>query len=575
MSLLVWPLTLLSLIFMYPWARWLLHRAEGRAMLPTYNPLLSVLTTVGLSIGTLSLVMLWMGLLGIRLDWRLAALVCLVIGASGLFAKDKPSLLHDTPAYAAPPEPLQKLARAAWIIITVLCGLILFNAVYWPFGIDDALVIYASFGKSIATTGWLPFGKLYEAYPMLIPLDYAFVFQSSGWTNEYLAALYPALLSIGVVGVAYQLGRELINRAAGLIAALLIVLCPMFTHWASTGYVDLPAGFFYGMTVLFLARSGRTHTWADALLAGLMAGFAAWTKNSTLLIVPCIALWVVYRWWLVKVARIDRRQRLFKTQHVLLIAIGFVAVAGAWYARNLLMAGLLVPPTAWADKAARTLPNLFPYLVDSRYGVIGPLFTAGGIYIIWQCWQTRGRDPLPMLLAIFTLPFGAVWWLIVSYDDRFLLVLTPLVAVMAALVVQEVWRRVPQRFIWLAYAIPMIVLLALPAASTALDYKFDLLFHPFMSDAAKHHLRLGDRYEMALYLRTLPTGSRVLTQDLLLPFHADGVQVQTDVWPDAAQFAAHPYDYWVLSPGAVLPEWFGQTEPIHKQGDYRLYKVMR
>src|SRR5262249_56824965 len=176
-------------------------------------------------------------------------------------------------------------------------------------------------------------------------------------------------------------------------------------------------------------------------------------------------------------------------------------------------------------------------------------------------------------LALFAVPFFAIWWVLFSYDVRFLSVLTPLIAVMGAAAIQAAWRYAPapQRLAWMPTAIFFIVLFALPAAVSAVDYKFDLLRHPFMSDADKHRLRFGtDRYEMALYLRTLPAGSRIWTQDLLLPYNADpaqhGLQIVIGGWPQDGQLA--DYDYWILSPGETLPDWFGPASPLHIQGDY-------
>jgi hypothetical protein len=74
---------------------------------------------------------------------------------------------------------------------------------------------------------------------------------------------------------------------------------------------------------------------------------------------------------------------------------------------------------------------------------------------------------------------------------------------------------------------------------------------------------------MALTLRTLPAGSRVWTQDLLLPYQADGVQMTVGGWPTASHL--DDFDYWVLSPGETLPDWFGPATPEHTQGGYRLY----
>src|SRR5258708_7639032 len=294
MSLLAWPITILALVFMAPWARWLLRRAEGQALYPANYGLLLALTTLALSVGTLTLILLLLGLLGLPVDWRIAGLLCLGIGALGLLIRDRRIVLRDTSLKPVPSRPLLMLTRAAWIVIAVIAVLVVFNAVYWPFGIDDAVTIYASFGKAIAASGHLPIGNLYETYPMLVPLGYAFTHQAAGWRDEHLAALIPALLSGGVLGGAYLLGCELRNRATGLIAALLIAITPMYTHWAGVGYVDLPCGFFYGLSALFLARYNRTRSWPDALLTGIMAGPAAFTKKRRVLVAQPISAVLAY-----------------------------------------------------------------------------------------------------------------------------------------------------------------------------------------------------------------------------------------------------------------------------------------
>jgi Dolichyl-phosphate-mannose-protein mannosyltransferase len=597
LNLLAWPLTILALGFMYPWARWLLKRSDG-GQLAESRVLLAV-TTLALSLGTLSQVMLWTGLLGLPIDWRLTTGICVVIGINGLLIKrGHRSVGHIPPLaplpWATPARASQTMERGAMqesgrpslqsgkgfrvrlqlvfvVLIGVIAGLIVFNAVYWPFGIDDAVAIYAWFGKQIALSGQLPHGTLYELYPMLVPLSYAFTHQAAGWIDEHLAAMIPALLSVGVIAVAYLLGQYLYDQFTGVIAALLVALTPMITHWASTGYVDLPTAFFYGLAAVFLLRLERTCAWQDTLLVGIAAGLAAWTKNSGLLVALSIAAWIAYRRLRPGTQRMDMRL-------IMLIAAAFLIVAGPWYTRNVIVAGTPVPATGWTDKAERTLSNLFPYIADSRYFIPGWIFTAGMMLTIFQAWRARAGSGsfAPIFLLIFYLPFFAIWWLFFSYDVRFLLALTPFVAVMGARAVWEAARRIPAR--WTQYAriggVALAVVLALPAASAAVDYKPELLRRPLMSDADKHRLRLGaDRYDMALYLRTLPAGSRVWTQDLLLPYHADGVQMTVGGWPTQEQIA--PYDYWVLSPGETLPDWFGADIPVHVEGGYRLYKIAR
>ncbi len=562
--MIAWVITLLGLVFMFPWARWLLTRPAPADAVPAADPVLLALTTLALSLGTLSLVLLWIGLLGIRIDWRLAAIICAGISITGWVVARRAPVRTVAPAADAN---WRLVRRAAVIVIAVICGLVLFNAIYWPFGLDDAITIYASFGKAIANSGQLPRGTLYETYPMLVPLIYAFTHQAAGWIDEYLAALIPALLSLGVIGVAYVLGRDLYNRATGLTAALLVAMTPMVAHWASASYVDLPAGFFYALSAVFLLRWQRRRVWSDALLAGIMAGLSAWTKNSGLLVGISIGGWIVYR-WLVARREMQPFSRILRDMAILVA--GTLVVAGPWYTRNMLIAGFLVPPTGWTWKADHSLANLIPYVIDSRYFIFGLVFTAGLLYTIWQSVRSRGSLLAPSFLLIFYVPFFVIWWALFSYDGRFLLILTAVVAVMGAALVQAIASRLTWTHTGELALVGAILLLALPAAVNAVDYKDELLHHPLMSDAEKHRVRLGPRYDMALYLRTLPTGSRVLTQELMIPYYADGITVVVGDWPSQSDVIA--YDYWVLLPGDQPPDWLTGT-PLHEDGGYRLYAL--
>src|SRR5579859_2570520 len=249
MSFLAWPLIIAALCGMYPYARLLLR---GDA-----TPLLTALVTLALSFGALSLLAMWIGLLGLAIDWRLITTVyaaIVVLGWLILSRARRPVAAHSKGDSALLPRTWRAMGWTITIVTGIVAALIVFNAIYWPLGIDDALGIYGFYGKQIALSGHLPTltsGALYEAYPMAVPLLYAYTHQAAGWIDEHLAALIPALLSVGVIGVAYLVGRELYDKATGLIAALLTALTPTIAFWSSASYVDLAAGFFYGLAILF------------------------------------------------------------------------------------------------------------------------------------------------------------------------------------------------------------------------------------------------------------------------------------------------------------------------------------
>ncbi len=569
MGALAWLLTLVALVGMYPWTRVLLRRDS--------DLILIAMVTLALSVGALSLILMWIGIVGLPIEWRLAtALYAIVIAAGLILWRTRVESNQPSPKQIVLPVTWQTLRRITLIAIGIMTVLILFNVIYWPLGIDDALAIYGYYGKQIASSGALPslsHSSLYEAYPMAIPLLYAYTHQAAGWVDEHLAALIPALLSIGVIGVAYLIGRELYDRATGVIAALLVTVTPTIAYWSSAGYTDLPAAFFYGLALLFAIRHYRARAWQDALLTGIMAGLAAWTKNSTLLIAGVLIVWVAY----CAGRACFEMPRSLARRDIVLIVVGFLAVCGPWYLRDWLLAGVIVPPTGWTFAAQRTTANLLPYVFDVRYWPTGWLFTGGLLLTLWQAWKSRGREFALMALLIGYVPFFGVWWLLFSYEDRFLLALTPLIAVMGARAVRVLGERLirprPVQPRWLIVGLSVLILVCtLPAANDAVLFKGEILHHPLMSDADKHRVRLGGRYDVALYLHALPANARTLTDDTLLAYPAFPVQVITGGWP-ATSAALAGYQYWAVKPDEALPSWFGTPMPIYQSGGYRLYAL--
>lgn len=547
-----WLIALIGLGSQWFWAR-LLVRGDLA---------LTALTALGLGGGALTLSMLWQGLLGMTITAQVTLGVCLTLGALGaIIWRRSPSAFEQ---YNAPYRlPAQRAVIAVLILTAVLC---LFNAAYWFYNRDDAIAIYARFGKHIAMSGALPAleaESLYEAYPMFMPLLYAFAHQLSGAFNDSLAAFLGALFSVGVLGVAYALGRELFNAPIGLCAALILALAPLFTDWASAGYTDLPCGFFYGMSALFAARWTRRNAWQDALLAGVMAGLAAWMKNSGLLLIGAFGVYFAYRLWL---AEVSWRRALIG---VTLIGASFFAICGVWYVRNALTIGAFVPPTGWTWLAQRTLSNLLPHMSEANYLFAGYALTIGVWFTaVRAIWRPHAQS---RLLMAFYLPFFAIWWLFFSYDERFLLALSALAAVMAAealrVCLAPLFRNLPQLHRTLLMHIALLS--SFFALYTAVDYKAELLRTPFLSVESRWRVVFGARYDVAQFLKTLPHDAQVWTSDQLLFYHAEGVRVITGGAPNEPL----PNGYLALAPNEQPPAQFAARQPIYIHADWRVYSL--
>ncbi len=473
-----WVLTALVILAAYAWADWFISRSPAAS-----NDIwLPLLVTLALSTGSLTLIMFWEALLGLSLTlWgSLIPYFCLMLPGWWLHRPTRPKL-------AIPKTTPRRILLS---LLLLICAGILFNSVYWPFNRADTLGIYAFYGQYMADNraiADLP-GALtvYEAYPIFIPLTYTYAYLASGWHNEALAALFPALLSVGCLAAVYSLGTAMQGRLAGWLAAILLALTPTFSSWASSGYVDLPMAYFYMLAALFAWRLWHANHWSDAFLMGIALGLAAWTKNAALAAIPMVAVWLVWAWL---------RQQIGWRQIALLATItGFVAAP--WYVRNWIDANLILPPTAWTEQAQQTLDTLFIIVTRPQdYSVTGVVILVSLFSAAAQLIRLRLNNPALFLLLLWTLPFYGLWWLAASYDPRFILMFLPLLCVLAGVQFTQLWLWLPAN--WQQRLLPptvaMVILLALMVLWNSVEFKDDLLRNPFMSVEERRATALAER----------------------------------------------------------------------------------
>jgi hypothetical protein len=594
-----------GLAFAAPWAWWLLpRRREGIAL---------ALATLALSLGALTLGMLALTLAGalslgaVRAGtlgvFAAGVAVCWRAGARPHWA----GMRHGGLGGAIRRHPL---AAGTVAVIGGLAALIVLNALYWPFYAPDAVAIYADQSRVIYQARALPQDEgLYELYPMLLPLSHTYAYLAAGALDQYLAKVGVAALALGTLGATYALARALYGGRAGLGAPALLALTPEFARWASAGYTDIPAGFFAALAALAAWWLIEERSPRAAWLLGALAGLAAWTKNSGLAFVLAAGLWLVYAHW----------RGWANWRHGPALVAGVALTAGPWYGRNLLEFGRLVPPTVWSEQAQRTAAMLVPFLGElPAYSLPGLIVTAG---MAWSAVEAlRGARPFAdraRLLWIMAGPFAAAWWWYASYETRFLQAIYPLLCVMGSRALLGAWgtwfvsphpKPLPHKGGWAASEagaplpsagevgawgalrreraalrpaiqaglLALVLLLALPSARKALDYKTDLVRAPLMSDEQRHRLVLGPLYDLARYLHALPAEGTALSDNGLLPFLAaeEGrLRVAVGGLPDRAALAR--YDYLAVRTDTPLLRVAGPGDvtPLATFGPYTVYRV--
>jgi 4-amino-4-deoxy-L-arabinose transferase-like glycosyltransferase len=458
------------------------------------DPWLRLALVPGLSLGTLTLLMFWLGLLQIPFTfWNISISYGIVIGVGSWLWWRTPK----TQAVAS--ELTDRMRRGVsrfsvtalilWFIPLLIVAAVIFNAFYWPFYLEDAVGIYADRADFMFRSAGLvplrdyPYYGYYQTYPMLIPMSYAYAYFASGWHNEYLAKVLSAVLSLSCLPAVMSLGNAVGGRRLGWLALLLLAITPAFGRWASSGYVDLPMACFYTLAAVFCWRLWQRSNPTDAILLGLCIGLAAWTKNAALPGIGLISLWLFYAVFMKRVPQSD----------ALLSLVVCAGVSAPWYIRNWIEVQMLVPNTIWVDQAQPTLANLIPFLTRlDNFALTGIVVTLGFFLEAVDFLRGSWREGRSTLLSVLTVPYLVVWWAFVSYDPRFLLLLLPILIVLGAKQTLRIWDSLSPRIHHLVrpLALALIIALALYVAWISVAYKDEILRDPLMSDAAKRAIVL-------------------------------------------------------------------------------------
>jgi 4-amino-4-deoxy-L-arabinose transferase-like glycosyltransferase len=184
-------------------------------------------------------------------------------------------------------------------------------------------------------------GTDYQAYfsgvPYVAICAALYKFFAPGSTAVLLAqSLFSTLLTV----VAWAIGREVWDDAAGLVGAELVALHPglLFYDTNKLHPLSFDALTIALATLLVIRMRTRTTAWA-AMLAGLTAGVAVLQRGTMILFVVFGLGWL---WW------VHRLPRLAVRQAVVFVA-GTLLVLAPWITRNYAVFGTMVMSTNAAE----------------------------------------------------------------------------------------------------------------------------------------------------------------------------------------------------------------------------------
>jgi len=128
-------------------------------------------------------------------------------------------------------------------------------------------------------------------YPLLLPAAIAHFWGYLGHDDPSVPAVVGFLFEFSTVALLFSALARLRGSTSAMLGSIALLLTPSFLELGAWQYADIPLSFFFLATLALLHLQDDEHSRLGArpgslgflVLAGLSAGFAAWTKNEGVL----------------------------------------------------------------------------------------------------------------------------------------------------------------------------------------------------------------------------------------------------------------------------------------------------
>jgi hypothetical protein len=168
-------------------------------------------------------------------------------------------------------------------------------------------------------------------YPLLLPGAIAHFWSVLGHETQIVPVAIALFFTFGTVAVLFSALNLLRGKIAAFFGGIVLLATPAFVEIGTSQYADIPLGFFFLCTLILLCISEDVAARGSnpsglLVLAGVSAGFAAWTKNEGLLFFcALIASWAI-TFFRHNLSYENTRMRFLKCSHLLLAAAPVLAL---------------------------------------------------------------------------------------------------------------------------------------------------------------------------------------------------------------------------------------------------------
>ena len=318
---------------------------------------------------------------------------------------------------------------------------------------DEA--IYSTVAKEIVRSGhWFRLtlgGDAWVDKPPLVIWAMAFFYKLFG-VHEFSARFFSALCGLGTVLVTYFFGRELLNRWAAWIGALVLLSSSHFFRFARFGMTDTPLTFFILLSFYFFWKGRLKNRYL--IFSGIALGLAVMTKGLAAFVAFPI-IWF-FCWFS------DELDVLSRSPYWIGVMIA-VAIALPWNIYEMVVnRDAFVSEVLWKHLFLRSFTVLdghagSPYFyIRTRVNKYHPWILVGifsGPLFVFKAW--RERSPESILLSVWIFSVLGIYTLVRTKLAWYILPLYPALSLTVGYVVAKIFPESQKNFMRLLFVVVM------------------------------------------------------------------------------------------------------------------------
>jgi 4-amino-4-deoxy-L-arabinose transferase-like glycosyltransferase len=273
------------------------------------------------------------------------------------------------------------------------------------YGYDGDDVGYAELAHSIVTGEFL---QAHQRTSLIFPARIGILAPAAAsfklfGVSEQALGVYPLLVSMSGIVLAYLAGKLLFNERVGVLAALLHAFLPVDVRYGTLLYPDPPGALWLNAAILLIYVASKPVIGPGktvlGILAGLSLGFSWLSKEAILFSLPFVAGYVLW-----SASRHTENRALAAA-----VAVGFGVILGAesaayaWYLGDPLYhvhaierhshSPFATPwfwqiDSSWAQLGARLFrdgPETI--LLSTRFGLVTPVAALAVSYAVFKRWR--------------------------------------------------------------------------------------------------------------------------------------------------------------------------------------------